>query len=142
VVEYLIFEKSESEQLLRQKEVLVISTAIIQLIQAKILVIELQVSQAKVEIKTRIRVQRLPALIFVIRSLNLTKLVNDIVLDGYLVTLEGYLQKETLVRLAALSIPSHSNQDLLMESDRVMAWSIFLMLIVSSFITHLPAQTL
>lgn len=99
VVEYLIFEGPEFQQLLRQKEHPVISTAIIQLMQAAILIIELQGSQAKVEIKRRIRVQRLPALIFVVRLLNLTKMVNDTVLDGHVVTLEENLRTETLVRL-------------------------------------------
>ncbi|KAF3387475.1 hypothetical protein F1880_001534, partial [Penicillium rolfsii] len=101
VVEFLIFEGSEFQQLLRQKEHLVISQEIIQLIQAAILIIELQGSRSDVETKRRIRVQRLPTLIFVIRLLNLTKMVNDIVLNGQIATLEEWLNKETLVRLVA-----------------------------------------
>jgi hypothetical protein len=104
VVEYLIFEGPEFQQLLHQKEHPVISPEIIQLIQAAILMIELQGSQSNVEIKRRIRVQRLPALIFVVRLLNLTKVVNDTVLDDHIATLEEYSHKETLVRLVVSSI--------------------------------------
>lgn len=99
VVEYLIFEGPEFQQLLKQEKHPVLSTAIIQLIQAAILIIELQGSHAKLEIKRRIRVQRLPALIFVVRLLNLTKFVNSTVLDGNVTTLEEHMHKETLVRL-------------------------------------------
>jgi hypothetical protein len=99
VVEFHIFEGPEFQQILRQKEHPVISKEIIQLIQAAILVLELQGSQHDVEIKRRIRVQRLPILISVVRFLDLTKVVNDIVLDGKIATLEECLHKETLVRL-------------------------------------------
>jgi hypothetical protein len=104
VVEFLIFEGPEFQQLLRQKKHSVISKEIIQLIQAAILVIELQGSQHDVEIKRRIRVQRLPTLISVVRLLDLTKVVNDIVLDGKIATLEECSHKETLVRLVMPSI--------------------------------------
>jgi hypothetical protein len=106
VVEFLIFEGPELQQFLRQEEHPVISKEIIQLIQAAILMIELQGSYSNVEIKRRIRFQRLPTLILVVRLLNLTKVVNDIVLDGHITTLEEYLHKETLVRLVMPSIPA------------------------------------
>jgi hypothetical protein len=134
VVEYLIFEGSEFQRLLRQKEHPLISKEIIQLIQAAILMIELQGSQSDVEIKRRIRVQRLPALISVVRLLNLTKVVNDTVLDGHIATLEEFLHKETLVRL--VMPPFSCNQDLLMKNVGSQRGFIFLTLTVSSFTTH------
>lgn len=68
--------------------------------------IELQGSHSNVEIKRRIRFQRLPTLILVVRLLILTKVVNDIVLDGHITTLEACLHKETLVMLGIPSIPA------------------------------------
>lgn len=137
VVEYLIFEGSEFQQLLSENKRPVLSTATIHLIQAAILMIELQGSQAKVEVKRRIRVQRLPALIFVVRMLNLTKVVNNTVIDGQIVTLEKWWHRETLVRLV---IVHPCSRDLLM--NEIGSWHGFtsLTLIVSSSTTHRPSS--
>lgn len=45
-------------------------------------------------------------MILVVRLLILTKVVNDIVLDGHITTLEACLHKETLVMLGIPSIPA------------------------------------
>lgn len=136
VVEFLIFEGPEFQQLLRQKENPVISKEIIQLIQAAILVIELQGSKSDVEIKRRTRVQRLPVLISMARMLNLTKVVNDIVLNGRTASLEEFLHKETLVRLVMPYI-SMCSRDLLMKDVGLRRGFIFLTPTASYFTTRL-----
>ncbi|KAL3478160.1 hypothetical protein BJX99DRAFT_224720 [Aspergillus californicus] len=96
LIESLVFEGPEFLGILCGRKDHTISIQTVQLLQAAILTIQLQGSQQEVTTKRRIRVQRIPALVFVVRLLNLTRVVNDDIQ-----TLEGYVNKETLVRIMA-----------------------------------------
>lgn len=97
-LEYSVFEDSEFRRLLFEKTPRP-SAANIELIQASVLLIELQGSRRQLEAKQRIRVQRLPAIVSAVRLLNLTRVLNDTAIGDEMANLEGYVYKEVLVRL-------------------------------------------
>lgn len=114
LVEYSAFESPEFRQLLYGKNPHLCSTSI-QLIQASTIFIILQSSRPELEAKRRVRVQRMPALVSVVRSLNLTRAVNDIVLDDRMSNVDEYIHEETLVRLVISKV--HARQALTREID-------------------------
>ncbi|KAF9885361.1 hypothetical protein FE257_012978 [Aspergillus nanangensis] len=101
LAEYIVFEGPEFRQLLYEDKNPGLSAANIQLIQAALLVIGLQGSRSQLEANRRMRVQRVPALVSVARLLNLTRVVNDAIVDVQLLNVERYVHEETLVRIMA-----------------------------------------
>lgn len=101
-VEYSIFEGPEFRRLLFEEKSPGPSYGNIELIQASILLIELQASRPQLEVKRRIRVQRLPAIVSLVRLLNLTRAVNDTTIDNETMDLTEYVHKEVLVRFVVI----------------------------------------
>jgi hypothetical protein len=97
LVEYSVFEDVEFRQLLYHDRNPQQSKENIELVQAAVLILTLQGSRDRVEVKRRIRIQRFPSLVSVARSLNLTQVINNNPLNGR--DLGDYIHKETLVRL-------------------------------------------
>ncbi|KAL5364219.1 hypothetical protein BJX96DRAFT_156941, partial [Aspergillus floccosus] len=98
--EYCIFEGPGFRRILYEEENPVPSAEKIQLVQASILIM-LQGFKGPLEVRRRVRIQRFPALVSVVRLLGMTKVVNDTNLDDELSNLQEYIHKETLVRLMA-----------------------------------------
>ncbi|KAG2412878.1 hypothetical protein HFD88_010435 [Aspergillus terreus] len=98
--EYCIFEGTEFRRILYEEENPCPSADNIQLIQASILIM-LQGFKGPLEVRRRVRIQRFPALVSIVRLLGMTKAVNDTVLGDELSNLREYIHKETLVRLMA-----------------------------------------
>ncbi|KAJ9218160.1 transcriptional regulator family: Fungal Specific TF [Paecilomyces variotii] len=99
VAEYLVFENTGFHQLLYHDENPPQSRKNIELVQAAIIVMYLQSASDQVEFKRRIRIQRFPSLVSVIRSLRLTQAINDTPLSSREFVLQDYVHKETLVRI-------------------------------------------
>lgn len=102
VAEYLVFENTGFHQLLYHDENPPQSRKNIELVQAAIIVMYLQSASDQVEFKRRIRIQRFPSLVSVIRSLRLTQAINDTPLSSREFVLQDYVHKETLVRLCSI----------------------------------------
>ncbi|GES58092.1 hypothetical protein ATEIFO6365_0004024300 [Aspergillus terreus] len=98
--EYCIFEGTEFRRILYEEENPFPSADNIQLIQASILIM-LQGFKGPLEVRRRVQIQRYPALVSIVRLLDMTRAVNDTVLDDELSNRWEYIHKETLVRLMA-----------------------------------------
>lgn len=101
-VEYSIFEGSGFRHLVFEEKSPGPSTGTIELIQASILLIELQASRSQLDVRRRIRVQRLPAIVSLVRLLNLTRVLNDATFDSETMDLTEYVHKEVLVRFVIM----------------------------------------
>ncbi|GAD97637.1 predicted protein [Paecilomyces variotii No. 5] len=117
--EYLVFEDTEFCQLLYSEGNPPRSRSNIELLQAAIIVAYLQYACDQVEIKRRIRTQRFPSLVSVVRSLKLTEAINDTLRSEEFV-LQNFVDKETLVRsFLAYIYYDASLTDVL---DRIISW--------------------
>ncbi|KAI9373636.1 hypothetical protein BJX61DRAFT_533032 [Aspergillus egyptiacus] len=105
--EYCIFEGQEFRRLLYEEEHPLLSAENIQLIQASLLIMLLGF-KGPLEVRRRVRIQRFPALVSIVRLLDMTKAINNIVLNEDLTNLQNYIHKETVVRLAATFSPTTS----------------------------------
>lgn len=101
-VEYCIFEGPEFRRLLFEEKNPGPSTGNIELIQASIILIELQASRPQLEARRRVRVQRLPAMVSLVRLMNLTRVLNDTAIDNETMDATEYVHKEVLVRFVVM----------------------------------------